>query len=149
MAERFENLRIGEKLEINKRDFTVVGYFEASGSAAESEVWTDLKDLTLARATPEVASTVNLRAQDAAAREMLIQVLETDKRFELAAISEIDYYEEQLSASAALKIIGIVIALFLVVGASFAASNTMFAAVASRSREIGTLEPWVSAECRS
>lgn len=139
MAERFENLRIGEKLEINKRDFTVVGYFEASGSAAESEVWTDLKDLTLARATPEVASTVNLRAQDAAAREMLIQVLETDKRFELAAISEIDYYEEQLSASAALKIIGIVIALFLVVGASFAASNTMFAAVASRSREIGTL----------
>ncbi|MBL8815752.1 MAG: ABC transporter permease [Planctomyces sp.] len=139
MAERFENLRLGEKLEINKRDFTVVGYFEASGSSAESEVWTDLKDVTLARATPEVATTVNLRAQDMDARKTLIDALENDKRFLMSAVTEIDYFKEQLSASYALWVIGIIIASFLIVGASFAASNTMFAAVASRSREIGTL----------
>ena len=45
MAERFQNLGLGEKLEINRVDFTIVGYFEAEGSAAESEVWTDLRDV--------------------------------------------------------------------------------------------------------
>lgn len=46
MAQRFENLALGEKLEINKVHFEIVGYFEAAGSSAESEVWTDLRDLT-------------------------------------------------------------------------------------------------------
>jgi len=43
MAERFEDLAIGEKLEVNQVMFEIVGYFEAAGSAAESEVWTDLR----------------------------------------------------------------------------------------------------------
>ncbi len=88
MAERFENLAIGEKLEINRVDFTVVGYFEAGGSAAESEVWTDLRDLTGARRVQGAISIVNLRANDLGSRDRLMKVLAEDERFKMKAITE-------------------------------------------------------------
>lgn len=139
MAERFENLAIGEQLEINNVMFQIVGYFEAGGSAAESEVWTDLRDLTLARRTPAAVSSVNLRAESLMSRDALVKLLADDKRFELNAIPEMQYFEDQMTQSNAIQIIGYVIAGFLMFGAMFAAANTMYAAVASRAREIGTL----------
>jgi putative ABC transport system permease protein len=139
MAERFENLGLGEKLEINKVEFEIVGYFEASGSAAESEVWTDLRDLTAARRQPNALSIVNLRARDEAAKRSLINRIRNDEQFKLDAMDEPAYYENQMSASIAIKLIGFAIAMFLTIGAMFAAANTMYAAVASRSREIGAL----------
>jgi len=139
MAERFEDLAIGEKIKINHDEFEVVGYFESDGSSAESEVWTDLRALATARRTPEYTTSVNLRAQDAASMDSLISQLSTDKRFQLSAIPEVKYFEDQMSQSSFLKYIGYFIAAFLTFGAMFAAANTMYAAVASRGREIGTL----------
>lgn len=139
MAERFENLALGQKLEINKVDFEVVGYFEAAGSAAESEVWTDLRDLTSARRTPEALSAVNLRARDRTAKESLLARIREDEQFKLDAVDEPQYFEKQMTASIAIKFVGIAIAGFLTLGAMFAAANTMYAAVASRGREIGAL----------
>jgi putative ABC transport system permease protein len=139
MADRFQNLRLGEKLEINQVDFTVVGYFEAEGSAAESEVWTDLRDLTSARRTPGAVSLVNFRATGPAAKASLINRIQNDEQFNLKVVDERQYYEEQMTASLAIRVVGYFIAAFLTVGAMFAAANTMYAAVASRAREIGTL----------
>lgn len=139
MAWRFENLAIGEKLEINQVDFEIVGYFEADGSAAESEVWTVRGDLTGARRQAGAASSVNLRAQDEASKQALIRQLKEDDQFNLEVLEETEYYAEQMTSAIAIKFIGYVIAGFLTVGAMFAAANTMYAAVASRSREIGTL----------
>jgi len=139
MATRFENLAIGEKLEVNRQFFEVVGYFEAAGSAAESEVWTDLRDLGLARKSPAAVSSVCLRAESAGQRNELQRLLQDDKRFQMKAISEEQYFEDQMNQSNAIQYIGYIIAGFLIFGAMFAAANTMFAAVASRAREIGTL----------
>ncbi len=139
MASRFENLAIGEKLEINKIDFAVVGYFEAGGSSAESEVWADLRDLTGARRVQGAISIVNFRARDRESRDALIALLQEDERFKLKAITEAAYFESQMSASIAIRFIGYLIGGFLTFGAMFAAANTMVAAVASRGREIGTL----------
>lgn len=139
MAERFENLALGEKLEINKVHFEVVGYFEAGGSAAESEVWTDLRDLTSARRTPAALSAVTLRARDPVAKPALMKRIRDDDQFKLDAVDETQYYERQMTASIAIKFVGFAIAGFLTLGAMFAAANTMYAAVASRSREIGAL----------
>src|SRR5260370_21309236 len=83
MAERFQDLALGEKLEINKVNFEIVGYFEAAGSAAESEVWTDLRDVTSARRTPEAISSVNLRVRDEVAREALRTHIKDDEQFKL------------------------------------------------------------------
>ncbi len=139
MAERFENLAIGEKLEINKVLFEIVGYFEAAGSSAESEVWTDLRDLTGARRQAEALSSINLRCRDEAAKTALLKRLRDDEQFKLDAIDEPKYFEKQMEASSTIKYVGYVIAVFLTMGAMFAAANTMYAAVASRSREIGAL----------
>ena len=139
MAERFQNLALGEKLEINTVLFEVVGYFEAAGSSAESEVWTDLRDLTGARRTHEALSCVNLRCRDEAAKSALLKRLREDEQFKLDAIDEPAYFERQMNAAVAIKYAGIAIALFLTMGAMFAAANTMYAAVASRGREIGAL----------
>jgi len=139
MAERFENLALDSKLDINKVDFTIVGYFEAEGSAAESEVWTDLRDLTNARRTPEAVSSVNLRVTDEAAKEALIHRIQDDEQFNLKVVDEQQYYRDQMAATLAIRIVGYFIAGFLTVGAMFAAANTMYAAVANRTREIGTL----------
>ncbi len=139
MAERFQNTALGEKLEINKADFEIVGYFEAAGSAAESEIWTDLRDLTSVRRTPGAVSCVNLRARDAAAKAALIDRIQNDEQFNLKVVDEQEYYADQMTASIAIKVVGYFIATFLTFGAMFAAANTMYAAVASRAREIGTL----------
>ena len=139
MAQRFRNMSLGEKFDINQVDFEIVGYFEAEGSAAESEVWTDLRDLTTVRRTPGAVTSVNLRARDAAAKLVLIDRLQNDEQFNLKAVDEKEYYEDQMTASIAIKVVGYFIAAFLTVGAMFAAANTMYAAVSSRAREIGTL----------
>lgn len=139
MAERFQNLAIGEKLEINKVLFEIVGYFEAAGSSAESEVWTDLRDLTGARRQPEALSAVNLRCRDEAAKTALLKRIRDDEQFKLDAMDEPAYFERQMTASLAIKFVGFAIGIFLTMGAMFAAANTMYAAVASRSREIGAL----------
>lgn len=139
MARRFENLALGEKLEINQVQFTVVGYFEAGGSSAESEVWTDIRDLTSARRTPEGITSVNLRARDESALAGLIKRIRDDKQFNLKPVEETKYFEDQMTSAIFIRFVGYVIAVFLTMGAMFAAANTMFAAVAARSREIGTL----------
>lgn len=139
MARRFENCAIGEKLEINKVDFTIVGYFEANGSAAESEVWTDLRDLTTARRQSGAVTSVNLRAQDEAALDSLIARIEGDERFSLEAHREQDYYADQMTQGVFFRFVAGAIASFLTFGAMFAAANTMYSAVSSRGREIGTL----------
>ena len=139
IARRFENLEIGEQFDISDVAFTVVGHFEADGSSAESEVWTDLRDLTSAQRFDGAVSVVNLRAQDEDALLAISQRIEENDQFRLAAQTEVEYFESQKSSALAIKIVVYIIAAFLTVGAMFAAANTMYAAVASRGREIGTL----------
>jgi len=117
----------------------VVGYFEAGGSSAESEVWTDIRDLTNARKQDGAISSVCLRARDEAAKETLKKRLADDKQFLLKPVEEAKYFEDQMVAAIAMRFVGGFFAVFLTFGAMFAAANVMFAAVAGRSREIGTL----------
>ena len=139
VSERFQNTRIGERFTIGNAEFTIVGYFEANGCAAESELWTDLRDLTTARKVPGSVSTVCLRTRDAAAQAAVIRRLAEDQQFGLKALTEEEFFKEQLMSAQVVKGMAGFIALFLIVGAMFAAANTMFAAVAGRAREIGTL----------
>jgi putative ABC transport system permease protein len=139
MARRFENCAIGEKLEINRVFFEIVGYFEADGSSAESEIWTDIRDVASARRTQDAISSVNLRARDADAKELLISRIGEDKQFNLNVVEETKYFSDQMQSAILLKFVTYLLAVFLTFGAMFAAANTMFAAVASRGREIGTL----------
>lgn len=139
ISQRFQGLEVGDKFRLQTTDYTVVGLFTAEGKAFESEVWVDVN--ALASATKrENFSSVLLRAKDRAALDALTTRITDDKRLHLKAVSEQKFYEDQKgSTSGALKFLAIFIAVIMAIGAAFAGMNTMFASVARRTKEIGTL----------
>jgi len=139
MARRFKSAGLGEEIDVLGSKFRIVGMFEAGQGAAESEIWTDLKVLGQAAKRTGSVSSVQLRATSADAQRTLIDRLEHDEQFSLKAVTEPQYFADQATAGVAIKFVGRAIALFLTIGAMFAVANTMFGAVASRAREIGTL----------
>ena len=139
IAERFQGLEIGDKFRIQATDYIVVGLFEAGGKAFESEIWVDVNSLASATKRDSFSS-VLLRAQDQAALESLAKRITNDQQLHLKALPEQTFYEDQQGvASGALKGLAVFIALIMAVGAGFAGMNTMYAAVARRTKEIGTL----------
>ena len=140
MSRRFKGANLGGTLRIGpKESYRVVGLFTAGGSAAESEAWVDLKDLRQNTKREGYVSTVQLRATDSEARDRLRETIQDDPQFKLAAVPEAEFFAEQSRTALFFKAAGVVIAIFLSIGAMFAAANTMFAAVSSRTREIGTM----------
>ncbi|MEO6391286.1 MAG: ABC transporter permease, partial [Pyrinomonadaceae bacterium] len=139
ISQRFQGLEVGDKFRLQTTDFTVVGLFTAEGKAFESEVWVDVNALGSATKRDNFSS-VLLRANDQAAMDGLIKRITDDKRLHLKAVSEQKFYEDQKgSTSGALKFLAIFIAVIMAIGAAFAGMNTMFASVARRTKEIGTL----------
>jgi putative ABC transport system permease protein len=139
IAERFQGLDVGDKFRIQATDYTVVGLFEAGGKAFESEAWVDVNSLASATKR-ESFSSVLLRAKDQTALESLAKRITDDQQLHLKALPERTFYEDQQGvASGALKGLAVFIALIMAVGAGFAGMNTMYAAVARRTKEIGTL----------
>jgi putative ABC transport system permease protein len=140
MSARFKGAQVGGILDFGpKEKYSVVGIFTAGGSAAESEVWADLKDVEKNTGRDGSVSCVQIRAAGPAERAKLIDTIDEDDRFKLAAMPEASYYETQSSSGIFLKGAGTMIAVLLTFGAMFSAANTMFAAVSARTREIGTL----------
>jgi putative ABC transport system permease protein len=139
ISERFQGLDVGDKFRIQSTDYTVVGLFEAGGKAFESEAWVDVNSLASATKR-DTFSTVLLRATDQTALESLAKRITDDQQLHLKAVPERTFYEDQQgAASGALKGLAVFIALIMAVGAGFAGMNTMYAAVARRTKEIGTL----------
>lgn len=139
ISERFQGLDVGDKFRIQATDYTVVGLFEAGGKAFESEIWVDVNSLASATKR-ETFSSVLLRVKDPAALSSLAKRITDDQRLHLKAVSERTFYEDQQgAASNLLKGLAIFISFIMAVGAGFAGMNTMYAAVARRTKEIGTL----------
>jgi putative ABC transport system permease protein len=139
IADRFQAFGIGDKFRIQGTDYTVVGLFDAGGKAFESEVWVDVNSLGNATKRDSYSS-VLLRVTDEAALAALSKRISDDQRLQLKAVSERQWYEDQQgTASGLIKGLGVFIAIIMAIGAGFAGMNTMYAAVANRTREIGTL----------
>jgi putative ABC transport system permease protein len=140
ISERFKGAQIGGLLKVSEKEsFRVVGLFTAGGSAADSEVWADIHDLSRVINRLGTVSCVQLRASSPTDLERIRNSIDNDMQFRLVALRERDYFAEQTIQSLFLKGAGALIAVFLTVGAMFAAANTMYAAVSARTREIGTL----------
>ncbi len=139
LADRFQNLKIGEEFIVQDKSFKVVGYFAASGGTSESEIWTDLPVLSQVANRTGATSSVQLRAVSKEAQQKLIDRITADEQIALKAITEEQYYADQAEQSFFIKMIGQIIAFFLTLGAMFAVANTMYGAISSRAREIGTL----------
>jgi len=139
ITQRFQGLDVGDKFRIQTSDYTVVGLFEAGGKAFESEIWVDGNSLA-STTKRETFSSVLLRANDQAALQSLAKRITDDQRLHLKAMPERTFYEDQQGvASGALKGLAVFISFIMAVGAGFAGMNTMYASVARRTKEIGTL----------
>jgi len=138
IAKKFEGCGLGETLRLEKRRFTIVGTFEAGGTAHDSEVWGDVEEArdTFGRS---MYSTVLLRAEDPSAVAAIRSAVKEDQRLKLKAMPETEYYAQQTQQAGMIQSTGLFLATILAVGAAFGAANTMYAAVSSRSKEIGTL----------
>jgi putative ABC transport system permease protein len=88
---------------------------------------------------PSPYSSLRLRLADGADPEALIRRIESDSRFALDASVESEYYAKQAASADALYLVVGVLALLAGVGAAFGATNTLYASVQARTREIGTL----------
>ncbi|MDE2058591.1 MAG: ABC transporter permease [candidate division NC10 bacterium] len=139
IAERFDGTGIGERLRFGGRDWTVVGVFDAGGSAFDSEVWGDGEQMLQAfRRT--AFSSVAARLADPSQFEALKRRLESDPRLTLDVKRERTFYEEQSQAmSNFISYLGLTLSVIFSVGAMIGAMITMYAAVATRTSEIGAL----------
>jgi putative ABC transport system permease protein len=129
---------LGGTITFGRRQWTVVGIFDSGGTAFDSEVWadvTDVQDDTRRDGYSGLRVTVAPGSDPAA----LIRRLQDDGRFTLQAKPETAYYSEQADTANALYVLVVTLAAIMATGATFGALNTMYAAVANRTAEIGTL----------
>ena len=139
IGERFTGAGIGERLRFGMREWVVVGHFDAGGSGFDSEIWGDAEQLIQAfRRT--MYSSLLLRLTDARAFDALKARVEADPRLTVEAKRETQFYAEQSEALATfIRILGMTLSIIFSSGAIIGAMITMYAAVANRTAEIGTL----------
>jgi putative ABC transport system permease protein len=129
---------VGTDLAFGRRRWTVVGVFDAGGTAFDSEIWADVNDVQ-DDTRRDGFSGLRLRVEPGADQDALVRRIEADGRFTLEAKPEVAYYREQAETANSLYVLVLTLAVVMATGAVFGALNTMYAAVASRTAEIGTL----------
>jgi ABC-type antimicrobial peptide transport system permease subunit len=139
IAERFDGTGIGERLRFGGREWTVVGVFDGAGSGFDSEVWGDGEQM-MQSFRRNAYSTVVARLADPASFDALKARLEADPRLTLDVKRERRFYEEQSEVlSNFIRILGLTLSVIFSVGAMIGAMITMYASVANRTAEIGSL----------
>jgi putative ABC transport system permease protein len=138
-AERFQGCRLGEKVRFGMREWTIVGVFDAQGAAFDSELWGDINQMSDAFRRP-IYSSLTFRLTDTLQFPALKARLENDQRLQLDVEREKEYYANQSRIMTTfINYTGNIISVIFSLGAIVGAMITMYAAVANRTREIGTM----------
>lgn len=139
-AERYRGVEVGATIRLQRRDWTIVGVFDANGGGFESEVWGDLDVLAAAFLRRGSYQSVTIRMADPTGIAAFNDELQENPRMQVQLIQERKYYDDQSAqVSGPLMALAIFVAVVMGIGAVFGAMNTMYAVVAARTREIGTL----------
>ena len=139
VAKRSPDAQIGMKLKFGRGDWDVVGVFDSTQMARNSEILADLNQAASDFERTEVLSSALIRATDPVAHQALINDLSYDTRLNVTARAEKEYFAMQTASGDLVRYLGTFVAAIMAIGSCFAAMNTMYAAVARRSKEIGTL----------
>ncbi|MBI3261951.1 MAG: ABC transporter permease [Acidobacteria bacterium] len=139
-ARQFSGLDVGNSVRWGENTWTVVGIFEAGGGIDESEIWTDVSVLQPAYRRGNSFQSVHAKLESPEAFTRFKDALTADPRLNVKVLRETEYLEEQSRAMHRLiTTLGYMIAALMGIGAVFGAINTMYTAVATRTREIATL----------
>jgi ABC-type antimicrobial peptide transport system permease subunit len=139
LAERFDGASVGALMRFGGREWRVVGIFDSAGSAFDSEVWGDA-DQIMQSFRRQAYSSVVARLTDASAFDVIKARLDADPRVTLDVKRERTFFEDQSQAlSNFIRYLGLTLSIIFSIGAMIGAMITMYAAVATRVGEIGTL----------
>lgn len=139
MTKRFKGGGVGETIRFGMRDWTVVGIFDAGNTAFSSELWGDVDQLMQAFRR-QAYSSVLFKLYDASLYDQVKERVEKDPRLTVEVKRENRYYLDQSEMMAKfLRILGISLTIIFSLGAIIGAMITMYAAVATRTTEIGTM----------
>jgi putative ABC transport system permease protein len=137
---RIRGLQIGSRISLMKREFEVVGVFSAEGSSFESEIWGDFDAMASAFNRAGTENSLTVRLADSNELPAFDRELEANLQYPLTMTDEREYYEGQAGPLIGfLRGLAAFVGVVMGIGAIFAAMNTMYAIVANRIREVGTL----------
>jgi putative ABC transport system permease protein len=140
IRDRMRGLDLGSTIMVQRRAWQVVGVFTADGSAFESEVWGDVDVMGPAFQRGGGQNSLTVRLRDAATLKDFDHDLQTNPQMQVQMEQERQYYEDQAGPVAqSLRTLAWFVSIVMGIGAVFGAMNTMYAIVAARTREIGTL----------
>jgi putative ABC transport system permease protein len=141
VSSTYKGLDLGETIKFGGGTWKVVGVFDAGGSAFDSEIWADSSVLAEVYKRPNyIFQSVTARLTSPSAISQLKDSLTADPRMTVQVSREVDYYEKQSQGLTQLiTVLGTLVAIVMGIGAIFGALNTMYSAVAERSREIATM----------
>ncbi|NJN52861.1 MAG: FtsX-like permease family protein [Gammaproteobacteria bacterium] len=139
-AAEFQGIDLGATIAFRDSSWTIVGLFEAGSGVNESEVWTDLPTAQAAFRREGAVTSMRVRLTSPETASELATTIENDPRLDLELIAEPTYYSTQAKQLTSLITgFGYVVATIMAIGAVFAALNTMYSAVSTRTVEIATL----------
>ncbi len=139
-AREFAGLVVGQQIRIGQADWDVVGIFTAEGGVAESEIWTDAAVLQPAYHRGDSFQVVYAKLQSPDAFTQFKDALTANPQLNVKVVRQTDFYSEQSTTlTRFITTVGFYIAALMALGALFGALNTMYSAVAARTREIATL----------
>lgn len=140
VSTQFEGFEVGQVVRLNSQDWTIVGKFDAGGSAFESELWTDITLLQNVYNRGSSVQTLRVKLTSPAAVEELKAYNDGDPRLKLDVRSEKAFYAAQAGGISQLVLyLGWPLAIAMSFGALAGALNTMYASVDARLRETATL----------
>lgn len=140
LLDRLEDIGLGRTVKYQRKHFNIVGVFASQGNAFESEIWGDFDVLGALFQRGAGSNSVAVRMRDPKDIASLDQWIRSQPNMQLQAVEERKYYEDQAGPLAtALKGLAAFVGMIMGLGAVFGAMNTMYAIVAARTREIGTL----------
>lgn len=137
----YSGLTLGSDVKFGGGTWHVVGIFDAGGSAFDSEVWCDARVLNQIYHRPDsIFQSVTLHLTSPAALQEFKDAVTSDPRLTVDVSREVEYYDKQSrTLTTLITVLGGIVAAIMGIGAVFGALNTMYSAVAERSREIATL----------
>jgi putative ABC transport system permease protein len=140
-ARNYSGLALGDTVKFGGDTWRVVGVFDAGNSAFDSEVWCDASVLDQTYKRPaNIFQSVTVHLTSPAAFTPFKDSLTADRRLTVQVDREVEYYDKQSRAlSTLIVVLGSIVAFVMGIGAVFGALNTMYSAVAERSREIATM----------
>jgi len=136
-----DRLGVGDEFKLGDLNMVVVGVMKSEGTTFNSEVWTK-NDLVAKEFGKSSFTTLIMRVEGDSAENAAIMAFHFANRYKsprVKAVPEPVYYSDMGKANNQLFGVVSIVAAIMAIGGIFGVMNTMFAAIAQRTRDIGVL----------